>query len=601
MKKRIESLYAHPDNERIYHKTNVVADHELKESIRQEGLLEPIAITRDGMILSGHRRVRACSELGHREVECRVIRSKNHIITLISYNKHRTKTPSEILAEASYYQRELQKEVGRGRTATKKRDGKKLRTDDLTAEKIGISRGNLRWLKYVKSRRPDLIPRIGEDLTLEEAKRLCKTTDKKQNDFQDDLLRILKKHKPTYQEFSNNLRYYPPFIAETTGVSKDEVIEFVYHLDALSRLNERAILDVRKLDEIQNAEWMGTTRVGQLKQMLPTWDEIEDWILGATGVSDVEVHHISGQAKTKFSPLDYRIIRTLISRAPYKQGPGNESKVIVGFSTKKRGFRVLGLLRLHSDFAQVQDREDHIGWTKEVRAEKREFIANLFDCVPVGTFGSNALGGKFLALLATHPRITQHYKKPILGMTITSLFGLESSMYHGLERWGLRSIGETKGQQLISPLTRMKNKWSVWLAENFPEERATIRTTTGKVPVTAPKQQELNLLYQLLGIPRTKYQESYPRGLFFVERHQNAREWLRSPTKKNLPPIRSEIESGQWFDWWKVRATKRIGTRKETKQLDRSPLWLETMTPAVLRRSLSTYGIPQSLIDKVVS
>ena len=601
MKKRIDSLRAHPDNERIYHKTNSFADNELKESIRREGLLEPIAITRDGMILSGHRRVRACSELGHKEIECRVIKSKNHIITLISYNKHRTKTPSEILAEASYYQRELQKEVGRGRSATKDRKGIKIRTDDLTADKIGVSKGNLRWLKYVKRHRPDLIPRIGEDLTLEEAKRLCKPKSKKQGDFQDDLLRILKKHKPTYREFFNKLRYYPPFVAEMTGVSNDEIVELSEHLDALSRLNERAILDVRKFDEIQNAEWKGSSRVGELEQKLPSWEEIEDWIQGATSVFDVEILHISGQAKGRFSPLDYRILRTLISRAPYKQGPGNESKFIVGFSTKKRGFRVLGLLRLHSDFAQLQDREDHIGWTKEVRAEKREFVTNLFDCVPVGTFGSNAIGGKFLALLATHPRITQHYKNPVLGMTITSLFGLESSMYHGLEKWGLRSIGETKGQQLISPLTRMKNKWSIWLAENFPVERAAIQTTTGKAPVTAPKQQELTLLYQLLGLPRTKYQESYPRGLFFVERHESAREWLRSPTKKNLPPIRSEIESGQWFEWWKVRAMKRIGTRKGTKQLDRTPLWLEQMNPLVLRRSLSTYGIPQSLVDRVVS
>lgn len=601
MKKKIDSLRAHPDNEKIYHKASTSADNELKDSIRREGLLEPIAITRDGMILSGHRRVRACLELGHAEIECRVIRSKNHIITLISYNKHRTKTPSEILAEASYYQRELQKEVGRGRSATKERNGKKLRTDDLTARKIGVSKGNLRWLKYVRSHRPDLITRIGEDLTLEEAKRLCKPERKELDDFQGDLLRILKKHKPTYRELSNKLRYYPPFVAEMTGVSNDEIVEFSEHLYALSRLNERAILDVRKFDEIQNAEWKGSNRVGQLEQMLPSWEEIESWIQETTNVSDVEIHYISGQTKKGFSPLDYRIIRTLISRAPYKQGPGNESKFIVGFRTKKRGFRVLGLLRLHSDFVQLQDREDHIGWTKEVRAEKREFIANLFDCVPVGTFGSNALGGKFLMLLATHPSITQHYKNPILGMTITSLFGLESSMYHGLERWGVRSIGETKGQQLISPLTKMKNKWSIWLTENFPVERAAIRAESGKVPVTAPKQQELILLYQLLGIPRVKYQESYPRGLFFVERHQNAREWLRTSMKRNLPPIRSEIESGLWFDWWKVRATKRIASRKGTKQLDRTPLWLETMTPSILRRSLSTYGIPQSLIDKVVS
>lgn len=599
MKRRIDSLTAHPENEKIYHRVNTTADYELKESIKREGLLEPIAITRDGTILSGHRRFRACSELGHKEIECRVVRSKNHIITLISYNKHRTKTPSEILAEASYLQRELQKEVGRGRFATKKRNGKGLRTDDLAAQKIGVSKGNLRWLKYVESRRPDLIPRIGQDLTLEEAKRICKPDQKPENEFRENLLRLLKKHKPSYQELYRNLRYHPPFITSTTHISTDEVDELHAHLDALSRLNERAILDVRKFDEIQNAEWKDSKRVKDLANILPTWGEIESWIEKANGVSDVTIHHITGNNNPNFSPLDYRIIRTLISRAPYKQGPGNESKFMVGFQSGKR-FRLLGVIRLHSDYAQIQDREDHIGWTKDVRSEKREFISNLFDCVPVGTFGSNALGGKFLCLLATHPQVTRFYKKPILGMTVTSLFGLESSMYHGLEKWGVRSIGETKGQQLVSPLTRIKNKWSMWLTENFSEERVSIRVSDGKSPVTAPKQQELNLLYQLVGIPRSKLQESYPRGLFFVERHQGAREWLRSPTKKNPPPIRPEIESGEWFDWWKVRALKRISTRRQNRQLDRDPLWLESMTATELRRNLSTYGIPKSLIDRVV-
>src|SRR5262249_13390759 len=44
----------------------------LADSIRQPGLLEPLVISRDNYLLSGHRRHRACRLAGVTEVPCRV-------------------------------------------------------------------------------------------------------------------------------------------------------------------------------------------------------------------------------------------------------------------------------------------------------------------------------------------------------------------------------------------------------------------------------------------------------------------------------------------------------------------------------------------------
>lgn len=45
---------------------------EFLESVKSRGVIEPIVITPDKMIVSGHQRVRACKELGINEVACDV-------------------------------------------------------------------------------------------------------------------------------------------------------------------------------------------------------------------------------------------------------------------------------------------------------------------------------------------------------------------------------------------------------------------------------------------------------------------------------------------------------------------------------------------------
>jgi hypothetical protein len=73
------------------------------ESIRRHGLLEPIVITRDGFILSGHRRHRACRLAGLRTIPCRVAditsTDPEFLARLCECNRQRVKSLDEVARE----------------------------------------------------------------------------------------------------------------------------------------------------------------------------------------------------------------------------------------------------------------------------------------------------------------------------------------------------------------------------------------------------------------------------------------------------------------------------------------------------------------------
>jgi hypothetical protein len=75
----------------------------LARSIARHGLREPIVVTRDGYILSGHRRHAACRLAGMREVDCRVediTRDDPEFETmLVEYNRQRVKGFDEVVRE----------------------------------------------------------------------------------------------------------------------------------------------------------------------------------------------------------------------------------------------------------------------------------------------------------------------------------------------------------------------------------------------------------------------------------------------------------------------------------------------------------------------
>jgi hypothetical protein len=75
----------------------------LAQDIRERGLLQPIVITRDKFILSGHRRHAACKLAGKKQVDCEVVdisvNDPGFEELLCAYNQQRVKSIDEIARE----------------------------------------------------------------------------------------------------------------------------------------------------------------------------------------------------------------------------------------------------------------------------------------------------------------------------------------------------------------------------------------------------------------------------------------------------------------------------------------------------------------------
>lgn len=69
---KIDDLKPHPRNNDFFDDMSGEKWKEFLESVKSRGVIEPIVITPDKMIVSGHQRVRACKELGINEVACDV-------------------------------------------------------------------------------------------------------------------------------------------------------------------------------------------------------------------------------------------------------------------------------------------------------------------------------------------------------------------------------------------------------------------------------------------------------------------------------------------------------------------------------------------------
>ena len=68
----ITELSPHPRNTEFFDDMSGEKWNEFLESIKTRGVIEPIVITQDKVIVSGHQRVRACKELGISKIACDV-------------------------------------------------------------------------------------------------------------------------------------------------------------------------------------------------------------------------------------------------------------------------------------------------------------------------------------------------------------------------------------------------------------------------------------------------------------------------------------------------------------------------------------------------
>ena len=95
------ALKPHPVNQKLYGAETIPQD--FIDSIKENGILEPLVIKRDGTIISGHRRWLTAKALNMGSVPVRVLEFENELDereAIITFNKQREKTFSQKMAEA---------------------------------------------------------------------------------------------------------------------------------------------------------------------------------------------------------------------------------------------------------------------------------------------------------------------------------------------------------------------------------------------------------------------------------------------------------------------------------------------------------------------
>lgn len=105
----VGSIRPSPENDRLYRPvdSNDPAIISLAASIKEHGLREPIVVTLDGYILSGHRRYAACLKAGLLRVPVRVEQINRRddfdkfLVLLKEYNRQRVKSLDEQFREAA--------------------------------------------------------------------------------------------------------------------------------------------------------------------------------------------------------------------------------------------------------------------------------------------------------------------------------------------------------------------------------------------------------------------------------------------------------------------------------------------------------------------
>ena len=162
MKIEINKLIHHPKNRLIYgHEDN----SDLLEKIKTSGWIKPILITKDNVIISGHRRIECCKTLGITEIEYELVEEDDPtklLELLMVENFYREKTTTQKMKESEVYfeiekqksyirQTEIGKQnLGQGSVEVSRPElGKTGRTTQIVSKKVGMSESSFKRGKKV--------------------------------------------------------------------------------------------------------------------------------------------------------------------------------------------------------------------------------------------------------------------------------------------------------------------------------------------------------------------------------------------------------------------------------------------------------------------
>ena len=579
----LTNIKPNPVNDEIYSQTDL---EDLKLSLQTHGQLEPLVVNNDLVIISGHRRYFSMMQLGWTECDIRVTNLDNDIVALIEFNRSRIKSVNDILNESRVLERELKKEIGRGRFATKQRSGKKMTVVIEVSKKLGLSTTQLKKIKSISNYEPNLINEIDNgDLTVNSAyelvrkKYIHRTSDDDTELFKKKLSKLLNDYRPTKNEINEVLSKTYPYSVANLPQGEEKRDELLNHLINLKQLDEREIVQYRKYREISSSV-DNQELVDELEQQLWTPTDIFN-----KEKTIEEIQNISPVIEVR-SGDEFEIVRKRISSMEWVRNPGRLITLLV---TNKSDNKILGVITLASDMLSVENRDNFIGWDEKERLRGLKHLAVVSTCVSSQPLGFNFLGGKLLAALCTTETMRDLWKEKygdtLIGLTTTSLFG-QFSQYNSIPTW--KSLGETKGTVLLKPDDSYYDFWRVWIKENYAEE---YEHATSK---SSPKQNVLNLIFKYLDIEKKQFMTEHRKGLYFSNIYENGREFLCDEISEADLIIKDKFNN-DGVSWWVQKAIKRYSKLHDENRLDDSSLWYDDSNKSTVQSWFSSRGIDEIL------
>lgn len=232
----------------------------------------------------------------------------------------------------------------------------------------------------------------------------------------------------------------------------------------------------------------------------------------------------------------------------------------------------LGLICVSSDFMDLTCRDTYIGWSREVKTDKRMINHSTIASTicPTQPLGFSFVGGKLLALLSISEPIEktweQTYKDKLVSVTTTSLYG-SFSQYNNLKYWSKR--GRSAGSIKFEPSYDLVQKMRKWLKFHFPykyyllyEAKKEKKDKSGQIKKGMPlkrdhKQRSLSFIYSQLGIPKEYIAASHERGVYFCPLFKNSREFLRKEINESQLKRRFDNSVESLVEIWKTKYAKK--------------------------------------------
>ena len=206
--------------------------------------------------------------------------------------------------------------------------------------------------------------------------------------------------------------------------------------------------------------------------------------------------------------------------------------------------KYLGIISLSSDYLNLSNRDDLIGWTitEKIDNHKLNHIMNISTCVPLQPFGFNFTGGKLLTKLVFSQEIQnifrEKYNDSLLGITTTSLYG-KSIQYDRLKE--IKLIGYTKGNSVYKyPMVFIQE------CQKYLKKFHNI--------ILDRKLYIISRVLQKLELPKDEFMMSNPKGIYFGFVYPDSKDYLCNKIDKinnyNLKSI-NEIFN-EWLDRWAI-------------------------------------------------